>query len=82
MRRPPATFRACLDSAVRDAANGAQFIMWPESSTPFYFEEDPSGMAVRKHRVFVTNSNSDSVSVVDVRRRAVEAVLPVRPCWS
>ena len=27
--------------------NGAQFIMWPESSTPFYFEEDPAGMAVR-----------------------------------
>jgi apolipoprotein N-acyltransferase len=27
--------------------NGAQFIMWPESSTPFYFEEDPSGNVVR-----------------------------------
>ena len=27
--------------------NGAQFIMWPESSTPFYFEEDPAGMVVR-----------------------------------
>jgi apolipoprotein N-acyltransferase len=30
------------------ADNGAQFIMWPESSTPFYFEEDPSGTAVRR----------------------------------
>ena len=39
----------------------------------------PSGMAVRKHRVFVANANSDSISVVDVRRRRVEAVLPVRP---
>ena len=27
--------------------NGAQFIMWPESSTPFYFEEDPRGGLVR-----------------------------------
>ena len=27
--------------------NGAQFIMWPESSTPFYFEEDPTGNVVR-----------------------------------
>ena len=27
--------------------NGAQFIMWPESSTPFYFEEDPRGNIVR-----------------------------------
>ncbi|MGH9219742.1 MAG: apolipoprotein N-acyltransferase, partial [Vicinamibacterales bacterium] len=24
------------------------FIMWPESSTPFYFEEDPSGTIVRR----------------------------------
>ena len=30
------------------AANGAQFIMWPESSTPFYFEEDPQGTIVRR----------------------------------
>jgi apolipoprotein N-acyltransferase len=27
--------------------SGAQFFMWPESSTPFYFEEDPSGNVVR-----------------------------------
>jgi apolipoprotein N-acyltransferase len=27
--------------------NGAQFLMWPESSTPFYFEDDPSGGQVR-----------------------------------
>ena len=27
---------------------GAQFIMWPESSTPFYFEEDPSGTIIRR----------------------------------
>ena len=30
------------------ADNGAEFIMWPESSTPFYFEEDPSGTIVRR----------------------------------
>lgn len=28
-------------------ANGAQFLIWPESSTPFYFEEDMSGGLVR-----------------------------------
>ena len=27
---------------------GAQFIIWPESSTPFYFEEDPAGNIVRQ----------------------------------
>ncbi len=30
------------------AENGAQLIMWPESSTPFYFEDDPAGNAVRE----------------------------------
>lgn len=30
------------------ADNGAQFIIWPESSTPFYFDEDPSGTIVRR----------------------------------
>ena len=30
------------------ADNGAQFIIWPESSTPFYFDEDPSGAIVRR----------------------------------
>ncbi|HWL36740.1 MAG TPA: bifunctional YncE family protein/alkaline phosphatase family protein [Frankiaceae bacterium] len=39
----------------------------------------PAGMAVRGTRVFVANANSDTVSVVDVRRRALEANLPVRP---
>jgi apolipoprotein N-acyltransferase len=29
------------------AANGAEFIIWPESSTPFFFEEDPAGGLVR-----------------------------------
>ena len=27
------------------AAKGARFILWPESATPFYFEEDPQGAA-------------------------------------
>ena len=31
-------------SMTRDAVKrGAQFVMWPESSTPFMFEEDPAG---------------------------------------
>ena len=29
--------------------NGAQFLIWPESSTPFYFEDDPAGDVVRAH---------------------------------
>ena len=36
-----------LQLSKQAADNGAQFIMWPESSTPFYFEEDLAGGAVR-----------------------------------
>jgi apolipoprotein N-acyltransferase len=28
--------------------NGAQFLIWPESSTPFFFEGDPTGNVVRR----------------------------------
>ena len=36
-----------LQLSKQAADNGAQLIMWPESSTPFYFEEDPAGGVVR-----------------------------------
>jgi apolipoprotein N-acyltransferase len=36
-----------LQLSKQAADNGAQFIIWPESSTPFYFEEDLAGGAVR-----------------------------------
>ncbi len=29
------------------AANGADFLLWPESSTPFYFQDDPGGDLIR-----------------------------------
>jgi apolipoprotein N-acyltransferase len=36
-------FRAYLDLTREAASRGARFIIWPESSTPFFFEEDPVG---------------------------------------
>jgi apolipoprotein N-acyltransferase len=39
-RRIFTTYVAMTRDAVR---RGAQFVMWPESSTPFMFEEDPAG---------------------------------------
>jgi apolipoprotein N-acyltransferase len=30
------------------ADQGAEFIIWPEAATPFYFEEDPTGVVVRR----------------------------------
>jgi apolipoprotein N-acyltransferase len=32
-----------VDMTRAAVANGAQFVMWPESATPFYFDEDPVG---------------------------------------
>jgi len=28
-------------------ANGADFLLWPESATPFYFQDDPGGEVIR-----------------------------------
>jgi apolipoprotein N-acyltransferase len=43
-RRIFTTYLAMTRDAVR---RGAQFVIWPESSTPFAFEEDPRGQTVR-----------------------------------
>ena len=37
-----------LDQTRRAAANGAALIVWPEAATPFAFERDPRGEAVRR----------------------------------
>ncbi len=36
-----------LQLSKQAAADGAQLLVWPESATPFYFEEDPTGGVVR-----------------------------------
>jgi apolipoprotein N-acyltransferase len=36
-----------LDLTRQVAGRGAVLVVWPESATPFYFEEDPAGEAVR-----------------------------------
>jgi len=36
-------FRTYLDLTREAASRGARFIIWPESATPFFFEEDPVG---------------------------------------
>src|SRR5262249_7361057 len=41
--RATAIFRDYLRMTKEAIAQGAQFILWPESSTPFYFEEDRPG---------------------------------------
>ena len=37
-----------LDLSRQSAADGAQLIVWPESATPFSFEDHPDGEAVRQ----------------------------------
>ena len=39
--RAPAIFQRYLQMTREAAAKGAHFIIWPESATPFYFDEDP-----------------------------------------
>ena len=38
-----AIFQEYLDMTRQAVDKGAQFVVWPESSTPFYFEEDRAG---------------------------------------
>lgn len=42
-RRASGIFRDYLAMTRRAIAGGAQVVLWPESSTPFYFEEDRPG---------------------------------------
>jgi apolipoprotein N-acyltransferase len=35
-----------LEMTRKAAAEGAEFVMWPESATPFYFDEQPTGQAL------------------------------------
>jgi apolipoprotein N-acyltransferase len=39
------------------AARGATFLVWPESSTPFYFEEDPAGASAIRHLAIETRTS-------------------------
>ena len=43
--RAAAIFERYLQMTREAAANGAEFIVWPESATPFYFDEDPRSAA-------------------------------------
>ena len=43
--RAAAIFERYLAMTREAAANGAEFILWPESATPFYFDEDPRSAA-------------------------------------
>ena len=48
--RASAIFDRYLQMTRDAAAKGADFILWPESATPFYFDEDPAS-AVKVRRV-------------------------------
>jgi apolipoprotein N-acyltransferase len=57
----------------KDAASrGARFIIWPESATPFYFEEDPAGHEVVRLLARETDSTllfgSDQIEWATPRR--------------
>lgn len=43
--RAASIFQEYIQMTRQAIGAGAQFVVWPESSTPFYFEEDPAGAA-------------------------------------
>ena len=73
-----------LDLSRESAAAGARLIVWPEAATPFSFEDDPDGEAIRQlvrdtgaHLLFgSTQSRRDPVSRVF---RVFNAAFTLRP---
>lgn len=43
-----------LEMSRTAVAQGAQFVLWPESATPFYFDEQPTGQALVRNLVAST----------------------------
>ena len=59
-----------LDLTRRAAAEGARFILWPESALPFFFEEDPLvGAAVRQVAVETGTTLLVGSDQIDAGRR-------------
>jgi apolipoprotein N-acyltransferase len=54
--RAATIFERYLQMTREAAAKGAQFILWPESATPFYFNEDPGGAAAVRQLVNQTRT--------------------------
>jgi apolipoprotein N-acyltransferase len=59
--------------------DGAEFVIWPESSTPFFFENDPRGLRVRtlaqqSRAPFLIGS--DQIEPVPMTRETVAAATP------
>ncbi len=68
IRRARATiFERYLQMTREAAAKGAQFILWPESATPFYFDEDPPAA---EHVRAPGSGDGDAVAVRHRRDRA------------
>src|SRR5262249_5932632 len=72
--RAAAIFAEYLELTQQALDGGAQFIIWPESSTPFMFEENPieaaqvRGIAQRAHVPILFGSDQIEWRVADGRR--------------
>jgi apolipoprotein N-acyltransferase len=44
-----------LEMTRKAVAEGAEFVLWPESATPFYFDEEPVGQAIVRNLVDSTS---------------------------
>ena len=52
----PAILQRYVEMTRQAAAGGARFIVWPESSLPFYFQEDPAGGDVVRRLAYETRA--------------------------
>jgi apolipoprotein N-acyltransferase len=83
-RRIFTTYIAMTRDAVK---RGAQYVIWPESSTPFMFEEDAAGQAIRdlaREVQVPIQFGSDQMARLPAKRRRADAAslqrrLPDRP---
>ncbi len=55
--RAPMILRRYLDMSRNAAAGGARLIIWPESSLPFYLQEDPVGGAAVRRLAFESRAH-------------------------
>lgn len=74
-----AIFERYLSMSRRALGDRAQFVIWPESSTPFYFEHDPRGskvrmLALQSRTPFLIGS--DQIEPLPLTKEAMSAAAP------
>jgi apolipoprotein N-acyltransferase len=86
-RRGPAIFDRYVSMTRQAIEQGAQFVLWPESSTPFFYEEDQQGAEAMRQLVRSTGTpllfGSDQIEYgTDGQARYYNAAFMLDPAGS